>query len=67
MSKNNNPETPEPKKPVVARGKAIQRTDAELDEMTSAEAMQKLAEGAAEDWELNAPRKFKKLLGKVKN
>lgn len=55
-----------PKK-VVARGKGIVRSDAEIDEMTSAEAMMALAEEAAEDFRENAPRGFETLLdGEVK-
>jgi hypothetical protein len=61
-----NKETSEEKpgivKPVKARGKAIRRTEAELDEMTSAEAMEAFAEDAADDWRENAPKKFKTLL-----
>lgn len=47
---------------VVPRGKAIQRTDAELDAMTGADAMEKLAGEAAVDWQENAPSPFKTLL-----
>jgi hypothetical protein len=59
MANKNN----EPVKNVKPRGKAIRRTDEELDAMTSADAMAKLAEDAAEDFEENAPKKFKRLLG----
>ncbi len=47
---------------VVPRGEALRRTDAELDDMTSAAATEKLAEGAAEDWLAHAPRPFTRLL-----
>jgi hypothetical protein len=60
-----NEEKPEIVQPVTARGKAIRRTDDELDVMTSAAAMEALAEDAAEDFEENAPKKYKGLLGEV--
>jgi hypothetical protein len=56
------PATKPAMKPVTARGNAIDRTDEELDEMCSAEAMMALADEAAEDWRENAPRDFKNLL-----
>jgi hypothetical protein len=55
-------ENDEPVKNVKPRGKAIRHTEAELDDMTSAEAMEALAEDAADDWRENAPKKFKTLL-----
>lgn len=51
----------EPKK-VVARGQGIVRSDEEIDEMTSAEAMEALMDEAAEDWRENAPKPFRGLL-----
>ena len=50
------------KKRVVTRGRAIRRTDEEIEEMTSAEAMMELAEDAGDDWRENAPRDAKDLL-----
>jgi hypothetical protein len=51
-----------PKPRVVARGKGKVRTDAEIEEMTSAEAMEKIANEAAKDFEEHAPRNFRNLL-----
>lgn len=55
-------ETKREPKPVVPRGKAIERTDEELDEMTSAESMEALMGEAAEDYRENAPKAFENLL-----
>ncbi len=38
------------KKPVVARGKALERTAKELDELTSIDALMELAGEAKEEW-----------------
>ena len=62
MRKNTTNTKQTPSNKVVPRGKAIERTDAELDDMTSAEAMEALAEDAANDWTQNAPRDYKTLL-----
>lgn len=51
-----------PKGKVVARGQAPAHTDDELDEMTSADAMEALAEDAADDWRENAPKSKSTLL-----
>lgn len=50
------------RKPVVPRGKPLIRTDEEIDEMCSAEAMEALAEESAEDFRENAPSNYKGLL-----
>ncbi len=55
------------RKPVVPRGKAIERTDEELDEMTSAEAMEALMNDAAEDFRENAPKGYETLLDSKEN
>ena len=47
---------------VVPRGKALRRSAKQLDEMTSPEALEALAEEAQEDWRENAPKRFKGLL-----
>lgn len=47
---------------VVPRGTAIVRTDAELDAMTTPEALMALQEDAAADFREKAPRDFKTLL-----
>lgn len=66
MRKNTNtkqtPSKPVVPQRIVPRGKAIERTDAEIDDMTSAEAMEALVEDAANDWKDNAPKAFKTLL-----
>lgn len=49
-------------KPLQARGKATRHSEVALNEMTSAEAMEKLVEGAAADFVENAPRPYKTLL-----
>lgn len=48
--------------PIKPRGKAIRRTEAEIDRMTSATAMRALVEDAVEDWRENAPSVFRELL-----
>lgn len=60
--KNESIKPVEPVQPRVPLGKAIVRTDEELDEMCSPEAMEALMGEAAEDWEENAPPGFKGLL-----
>ena len=55
-------EPPAVRPKVAPREKAIQRTDAELDDMTSADAMEKLANEAADDWRENAPENYATLL-----
>lgn len=52
---------------VAPRGRAIDRTEEELDEMTGAEAMEALMNEAAADWQENAPDKFKTLLDSKEN
>jgi len=48
--------------PVKSRGKAPARTDEQLAETTSAQAMQVLASDAAQTWKDDAPRVGKRLL-----
>lgn len=55
-------EAPKLAKKVVPRGKALERTDDELDEMFSAKNMEALAEEAAEEFEADAPREYSRIL-----
>lgn len=47
---------------IVPQGKFIHWTDEEIDEMLSLENLQKIVDGAKEDWRENAPDQFKNLL-----
>ena len=58
----NNPQPQTRNKPVVPRGRALRRTDADLDEMCSAKNMEALADEAAEEFREDAPREYSKLL-----
>ena len=49
-------------KPVRARGRALRRTEKQLDEMTSVETLQSFVNEAREDWKGNAPKLFKTIL-----
>lgn len=53
---------PEIKRKVVPLGKALNRTDADYDEMLSPANLQKIVDDAKEDWRENAPNRFKNLL-----
>jgi hypothetical protein len=63
MRKNSeSAEQPKPAKKVVPRGQALERSDADLDEMCSAKNMEALADEAAEEFREGAPREYSKLL-----
>lgn len=49
-------------KKVAPRGKALRRTEKQLDDLTSAAAIESLAEEAQADFRENAPRAYKTLL-----
>ena len=52
----------ERKKPRVPLGKMIPRSEEEIGEMTSAEAMESLLDEMGDDWKENAPGEFRNLL-----